>query len=304
MDSQPDRRTWLRIASAAALGSAWALAGTTAPGRLGLYLGLDGGPERALARARELGLYSVEIYNDDFSPATADRLAGARHKNGITAVALFSMGPGEMVWDFEQGPETIGLVPRRFRRERVAHLKAASDFARRLGIPMVETHCGFIPENPREPLYRETVEAIRVIAQHCRANGQKFLYHAGQETPITLRRTIRDVGLDNQGVGLDTANPVMYGKGNPVDAVEILGPHLALVNAKDGLFPEDPNRLGREVLIGQGKVDFPRLLSKLKQIDYRGPILIERETSGPQWVEDVKAEKAYLEKLALAAGIR
>ncbi len=273
------------------------------PFQLGLYLGLDGGPDAALGRAAAMGFRSVEIYNDDFTPGMEKALAAAIEKHGIKPLAVFAMGPGEMVWDFAQGPDTIGLVPRKHRRERVAHMKAASEFARRLGIAMVETHCGFIPENPSDPLYRETVEAIRDIAQHCRGNGQTFLYHAGQETPVTLRRIIGDVGLDNQGVGLDTANPVMYGKGNAVDAAEILAPHLALVNAKDGLFPEDPRQLGREVLIGKGKVDFPRLFTKLREVNYRGPVLIERETSGRQWVEDVKEEKAYLEGLARKTGL-
>ena len=45
-----------------------------------------------------------------------------------------------------------------------------------------------------------------------------------KETPITLVRAIRDVGLDNVGVNFDAANLILYGKANPVDAVEILGP--------------------------------------------------------------------------------
>lgn len=60
--------------------------------------------------------------------------------------------------------------------------------------------CGFIPENPNDDVYKESVDAIRQVASHCRSNGQMFLYHAGQETPGTLLRTIQDVGLDNQGV--------------------------------------------------------------------------------------------------------
>lgn len=263
---------------------------------MGLYLPLNGDPDKAFAKARELALPTVEIYNDDFRPELGDAILAAARRHNVTPVALFSMGPGDMAWDFVQGPATIGLVPAGTRARRVAHLKDASAFAKKCGIPMVETHCGFIPENPADALYRGTVEAIREAASVCRTNGQKFLYHAGQETPVTLLRVIRDVGLDNQGVGLDTANPVMYGKGNPVDAAEQLGPYLALINAKDGLFPSNPNDLGPEVPIGRGKVDFARLFQALAAVRYRGPILIERETSGPQWEADVRAAKLYLEK--------
>ena len=90
-------------------------------------------------------------------------------------------------------------------------------------------------------------------------------------------------------------NPPALGKANPVDAAEILGPHVRAIHAKDGLWPTDPSQLGQEVLIGQGKVDFKRVFTILKAAGYTGAVTIERETSGPQQIEDVKKEKAYLE---------
>ncbi len=217
-------------------------------------------------------------------------------RHGIEVTALFTMGPGPLAWDHRKGPPSNGLVPRPWRRARIDRLKQASDFARACGIKAIETHCGFIPEDPNDPLYDETIPAIREAAGHCRENGQTFLYHAGAETAVTLLRTIRDVGLDNQGVGLDTANGIMYGTGHPVDALEIYGQYLRAVNAKDALWPTDPIELGKEVPIGAGKVDFPRLIRKLRALNYTGPIIIEREISGPQQIEDIKKSKADLER--------
>jgi len=105
------------------------------------------------------------------------------------------------------------------------------------------------------------------------------------------------VGLDNVGVNFDLANLILYGKGNPVDAIELFGPYVQGIHAKDGLFPSDPKELGKEVPIGQGKVDFPRIIQRLKELNYQGGVTIEREISGPQQVEDVKAAKTFLEKL-------
>jgi sugar phosphate isomerase/epimerase len=215
----------------------------------------------------------------------------------VEASALFTSGPGRMVWNLEDGPDTLGLVPRPDRAARVAALKQASDFAKTCGIPAFETHVGFIPENPRDPLYRETVEAVRDVATHCRANGQTFLYHAGQETPLTLQRTLQDVGLDNQGVGLDTANLILCGKGHPIDALELYGQHLKAVNAKDGLWPTDPRQFGKETPLGQGRVDFPRFLKRLAETGYRGPLIIEREVPAAQIRPEVEAAKTYLETL-------
>lgn len=298
------RRHFLKVAIAAGTGSVLSeIFGADSPraagGRLGMFVYLDGkDPEDALAPVRELGFAYCELYRNSFSDDYAAKLRSALEQSGLKPTALFASGPGEQVYDFQQGPETIGLVPRRFRAARVAAFKQASDFARQCGIPAFETHCGFIPENPKDPLYRETVEAIREVAGHCRSNAQTFLYHAGQETPVTLLRAIQDVGLDNQGVGLDTANLILCGKGHPIDALEVYGPHLKTVNAKDGLYPTDPNQLGKETPLGKGKVDFPRFLKRLKELGYAGPIIIEREISGP----GLRAGKAYLEDLLLRLG--
>ncbi len=194
-------------------------------------------------------------------------------------------------------PTCQGLVPRETRAARIAHIRKASDFAKQCGIAAVQTHCGFIPENPNDPVYKETVAAMREVAEYCKRNGQNFRYETGQETPITLVRAIQDVGMDNQGVNFDLANLILYGKANPVDAIELLSPYIQGIHAKDGLWPTNPRKLGEEVPIGKGKVDFPWIIPRLKELNYRGAVTIEREISGPQQVEDVRAAKAYLEKL-------
>ena len=183
------------------------------------------------------------------------------------------------------------------RAARMDALYQASDFARQIGITQVQTHCGFIPEDPADALYPGAVEAIRAVALHCQGNGQYFLMETGQETPTTMSRMLRDVAMPNLAVGLDTANLILYGKANPVDAVDILGPHIRSIHAKDGRWPTDPSKLGEEVLIGKGLVNFREVFTKLHRIGYSGAVTIERETSGPQQIEDVRQEKLYLERI-------
>ena len=98
-------------------------------------------------------------------------------------------------------------------------------------------------------------------------------------------------------MNLDAANLILYGKANPVDAVEVLGPYIQGIHAKDGLYPTNPHELGQEVPIGKGKVNFPEFIKRLKAVGYNGPLTIEREIEGAKQAEDIRMAKAYLERL-------
>src|SRR5580692_11976781 len=182
------------------------------PLRLGLIIGMGKDPDAALAKVHELGLPTCQAYFEEFSRELAEKLTKALLKYGIEATSVVVGGPGKEVWDFYEGPLTIGLVPRETRAARIAHIKKASDLAKECGVAAVQTHCGFIPENPNDPVYAETVGALIDVAGYCRRNGQNFRYETGQETPITLVRAMKDVGLGHQGVNFDLANLILYGK--------------------------------------------------------------------------------------------
>jgi L-ribulose-5-phosphate 3-epimerase len=268
---------------------------------LGLLIKPARGIDETIGRVKQLGFSNCFLSLDDFlgkyDSALARKMGDALSRNGVVATTVEVVGPGSLKWNFLEGPATIGVVPRATRAARVDALKQTSDFAKMLGVGRVQTHCGFIPEDPADPLYEETVLTIRDLVKYCAANGQDFLMETGQETPITMLRTIKDVDHPNLGVGLDTANLILYGKALPVEAVEIIGPYVRAIHAKDGRWPTDPSKLGEEVVIGQGLVDFKRVFEMLKRLSYAGAVTIEREISGPQQMEDVKQEKLYLERI-------
>jgi len=296
-----DRRNFLKFSAATAAFAALAqneLRGDARKAmRLGLIVNAEQDPDAALKRVHAAGLPTAQISLETFTPERFEKVRRAIDQYGIEITALNSSGPKPLVYDFYQGPQTIGIVPRQYRQARIEQLKKASDFAKLLNIPAIHTHCGFIPENPNDPLYKEAIAGITEVVSHAKSNGQIFLFETGQETPITLRRAIEDIALDNQRVNLDTANLILYGKGNPVDALDVLGSYVAGLHAKDGLFPTNPKNLGEEVPIGEGKANFPALIERLKRLNYAGPVTIEREISGPRQMEDILKSKAYLERL-------
>jgi len=99
---------------------------------------------------------------------------------------------------------------------------------------------------------------------------------------------IEDLGGEHLGINLDPANLLMYGKANPVDALDVFGQYVMGVHAKDGEYPTNGRELGVEKPLGEGRVGFPELIAKLKALGYTGALTIEREISGPKQVEDIK----------------
>jgi sugar phosphate isomerase/epimerase len=303
-----NRRRFLQVSAAvgaAGLVSSIPATSTMAAGkpfRLGIIIGVGKDPEAALKRVHDFGVPTCQAGTDDFSDRVYIALKAAIEKYSIEVTAINTSGGPPNKYTFYEGPLTIGVVPPKYRQQRVDNYKRASDFAKRLGVPALHSHFGFIPEDPNNPDYAGVVDALRDVATHIKGNGQIVLMETGQETPITLLRAITDAGVNNLFVNLDCANLILYGKGNPLDALDVVGHLVRGTHAKDGLFPTNPQELGEEVPIGKGKANFPKLIPRLKELNYPGPLTIEREISGPQQMEDIKTEKVYLEKLVAQLG--
>ncbi|MGC9399975.1 MAG: sugar phosphate isomerase/epimerase family protein [Anaerolineae bacterium] len=259
--------------------------------KLGVIARLEKGADEEFKKARDLGLPTCQLVCWDetlFTPQVADEVVAASERHDVEVTTVWVGYPGPAVWNFIEGPTTIGLVPPAYREARIAALKVGADFAARLGAPSITTHAGFIPEAPSNPLYPELLAALRRVVGHCGTLGLDFCFETGQETPVTLLRVIEDLGVDNLGINLDPANLLMYGKANPVDALDVFGRYVAGVHAKDGDYPTNGRELGPEKRLGEGRVDFPALVARLKALGYAGALTIEREITGPQQIADIQ----------------
>lgn len=260
-------------------------------------LTLDGNPFEAVSA---FGLESCQLicWNPKTWAAADPRALRKKADAANISVAACWVGyPGPAVWDFIQGPFTLGLVPPEYRRMRIDALKVGADFAAAFGAPAIITHCGFIPDACGSSLYRETLAAIYEVASYCADKKIGFWFETGQETPITLLRMIEDLRLPNLGINLDPANLILYGMGNPVDALDVFGKYVRCIHAKDGIYPTNGRSLGHEVKVGDGKVNFPVMAKKLAELGYDGAYIIEREISGEQQKKDIAVTVDYLRKL-------
>ena len=239
--------------------------------------------EEKFSKLKEMGLescqlvYKPKVYTDE----DADIIKAAADKYGIEISAQFcgyydSYTQWDMYYDFK----LAGINSPMFGASRVEYLLSAIPFLKRLGITDMITHAGFVPNNPFSEDYTTMLCAVKLLGKKLAQNGLNLLFETGAESPISLLRLILDSGLDNLYVNLDTANIIMYGFGNPVDAMYTFGKYVRNVHAKDGLPPTDPKKYGQEVTIGTGYVDFDKVFKALYEQGYDRYITIERELSG------------------------
>jgi sugar phosphate isomerase/epimerase len=232
--------------------------------------------------------------------SAAERWNKALSSEGFSAVGAVCSYVGEDYADIPTVQRTVGLVPAATRAGRVARTKAVSDVAHALKLDSVACHIGFVPEDADDPVYAEIRDVTREVCDHCKRNGQSFTLETGQEPAKVLLRFIDDVKRPNLKINFDPANMILYGTGDPIEALGVLAQHVVSVHCKDGDWPprDQPAALGTERALGDGDVDLPGFVTKLKEIGYRGVLTIEREEPDQQKrAADIRKGVALLRKL-------
>lgn len=258
--------------------------------------------EKTLKWAHESGFTNCHLTNwimDQFNDNYAKELKNLFNKYDMEITALWCGWHPPVIWNFTEGPSVLGIVPPEYRSTRTQNLIDGAKLARSLGIDDIITHLGFVPIDSCDPDYVGVVNQVRYISDELKKHNQNFLLETGQEPPLILRRLIEDVGNDNLFINYDPSNIMAYGNGNAIDGLDMLGGYIKGVHAKDGLYPTGGYELGKELPPGKGKVNFPKFISKLKEIGYDGALTIEHETDVDEETKkrEIIETKVYLENL-------
>jgi sugar phosphate isomerase/epimerase len=229
-------------------------------------------------------------WKDQDMPAAA-RAAGFR----MTAAMLGF--PGEDYTTPQTIKETGGFGNPATRAQRLQHLGWALERTRALGLDYLTLHGGFLPE-PEHADRKPFLDTLGKAAALAKEQGITLGLETGQETADLLRRTLDDLKCDNVKVNFDPANMLLYDMGDPIRAVEILGPDILSVHCKDANRPTTPGAWGEEVVLGQGQVNMRRFVETLKRVGYRGSLIIEREVGNQQQrMQDVAAGMRVLREI-------
>lgn len=266
----------------------------------GVFTSIHGGLGAGLDAVRGLGVSTVHLHAPTPDYRTPERTAEIKAQfagAGITITVLFVGFEDDDYTTVDRVVETVGLVPEARRRARLRETLELADFAAELGIDAIGMHLGFVPHDGASSAFGDIVAATRAVCDHCAGNGQRFHLETGQETADQLLTFIQAVERDNLAVNFDPANMILYGAGEPLEALDRVGEYVRSVHCKDASKTRRPGQPWYEdAPLGQGDVGIEAFLRKLKDLEYEGPLTIEREFS-PDQAGDIEAALRLLEDL-------
>ena len=216
---------------------------------------------------------------------------------GIQVVGAMFRTLGEDYSTLETIKVTGGIVPDATWDGNWSNIQANVPIIQKLGAKVVTFHAGFLPHDHSDPEYSKLLNRLGQIADLYASEGLELAFETGQETAPDLNAFLDDLNRSNTGVNFDPANMILYDKGDPIEALRVLGPRIKQTHVKDATRTKTPGEWGEEVVVGTGEVDWPAYFAALDSIGFDSYLAIERE-AGDSRVADIRAAREHLEKLA------
>jgi len=254
-------------------------------------------PKELAEKIQATGIFRVQLALD---PLREDALIWSETETalkqaGITIVSGMFGCVGEDYSSLDTIRVTGGIAPDETWQENLENIRAIVGIARKLGLKLVTFHAGFVPHDKADPGFSKMVGRLKTIAELFAAADMRLGLETGQETAAGLATLLEEMRQSNVVVNFDPANMLLYGKGNPIEALHVLAPWIHQVHVKDAMQATMPGTWGEEVAVGNGQVNWPAFFATLAEIGFSGDIVIEREAGG-QRIPDIRTARAVVLK--------
>jgi sugar phosphate isomerase/epimerase len=249
-------------------------------------------PADLVAKLESTGIRRVQLALDPLreTPGVWGETASLFRQKGITTVSGMFGCAGEDYSTLETIRMTGGIAPDATWEQNWNNIRATAALAQQLRLKLVTFHAGFLPHEEKDPNFARMLLRLGETADVFKASNIALGLETGQETAPVLVQLLQKLQRPNVGVNFDPANMILYDKGNPIAALRMLGPWIRQVHIKDARRTKVPGTWGEEVAAGTGGVDWRAFLATLRELNYAGDLVIERE-AGSQRVMDIRTAK-------------
>ncbi len=244
-------------------------------------------------KIRSIGVSRVQLHLDPVREGgawRADQTVGRLRDKGIRIVSGMMSMKDEDYSSLQSIAMTGGVRPDETWPDNLRAAEGNALMAARLGLPLVTFHAGFLPHEEANPERTKMIDRIRQLAEVFAARNVRIGLETGQESAQTLLRVLDEVNgplpaRAQVGVNFDPANMLLYGMGDPLEALRMLAPFVLQLHMKDALPSPKPGAWGEETPAGRGAVPWEEFLDAADRLVPDAHIMIERE-SGDARVSD------------------
>ena len=249
-------------------------------------------PHDLAAKLKSTGIDRVQLALDPLreEPAVWAGAQAVLSQAGITIISGMFGCVGEDYSTLDSIRLTGGIAPDATWERNLENIRATVGIATALGLNLVTFHAGFVPHDPEDPDFAKMVARLAAVAEIFAAADMTVALETGQETAAGLASLLVALDRSNVAVNFDPANMLLYGKGDPVEAVRLLGRWIRQVHVKDAVQSTIPGTWGEEVSVGTGQVGWPAFFAALAEVEFTGDLVIERE-AGDQRVADIRTAR-------------
>ena len=253
-------------------------------------------PRDLAAKLQTTGVQRIQLALDPLRecPDVWGNTGAVCREQGIGIISGMFGCAGEDYSTLESIQRTGGIAPDATWAENLKNIRLAAGLAADLGLKLVTFHAGFLPHQESDPRFAKMLERLRTVAGVFQERDMVLGLETGQETAPVLLSLLRKLDRPNLGVNFDPANMILYDKGNPIEAMRLLGPWVRQVHIKDARQTRTPGTWGEEVPVGTGQVDWPAFFAALREMNFEGYCVIERE-AGNERAKDIRTAKAVVE---------
>lgn len=251
---------------------------------IGVFASIDAGFGVHLDVVKELGIKTIQLHSphkENRTDEKAKAFTETLKEMGVTITTVFLGFDGETYESIARTAETVGFVPKETRAARLVESYEIADFAAKMGVSAIGSHIGFVPHDRQSADYKDIVETVRTLCDHLLKNNQELHLETGQEPVELLMAFMDDVQRPNIFINFDPANLILYGIGEPLEALRMVANRVRGVHCKDATATTGTPGIdwGCEVPFGTGQVGAEQFLRLLHEIGYKGALTIERELS-------------------------
>jgi L-ribulose-5-phosphate 3-epimerase len=253
-------------------------------------------PDDLAAKLEATGLRRVQLALDPLreAPDVWGRAHEMLRQKDITIVSGMFGCIGEDYSTLDSIRLTGGVAPDATWERNWINIQTTAALAQQLSLKLVTFHAGFLPHDEHDPQFGKILHRLAEVADIFARPRIGVGLETGQETAPLLVQLLQKLKRPNVGVNFDPANMLLYDKGNPLEALRLLGPWIRQVHIKDGVRTKMPGTWGEEVTVGTGEVDWPGFFATLDQVGFTGDCVIERE-AGNERIQDIRKARELVE---------